>query len=122
MKAKKNFISLVRVLVKPEYQNKVIEKAKTLNLKWAVINPNVTLHGLAIQVFIEDCFEEYKPDDWNEYPKFKPQKDGIYLIRFDNGGQYIRRWKEGDWMDLTGTVRSRDCGENVKFKWYSENI
>lgn len=123
MKPKKNLISLVRVLVKPEYQNEVIERAYKQPLEWMVIPPVCSQHGLAIQMFVKDGFEdEYHENDWNDYPKFKPRKNGFYFVRFDNQAEYLRRWIDGDWYDLTGKTKSRSCKETTEFKFYKEEL
>lgn len=123
---KKNLVSLIRATVKPEYQDEVLHlcverySAQHLYGNLATISSNYTLHGIPITFTIDrDHFDE---DGWNEYPKHKPFKDGVYLIRFNNKAEYLRRWKD-DWYDLTGTVKSRFlCNDSIEFKWFGEEL
>lgn len=127
MKPTKNLISLVRVLVKPEYQKSVLNDCVLAagTLRFLPLSANETIHGLPVILeIVPYCFEDvYKLDDWNEYPKFKPHEEGFYFIRYNTGAEYIRKWVNGDWHDLTGGTRSHVCSKKgVKFKWYKKEL
>lgn len=128
LKPKKNLVSFIRATVKPEYQDEVLsDVTKKYNNGYTglfMISANTTLHGIFVATYLDDIlFDGYDPNGWNDGQKYKPVKDGIYKIRFSNGGEYLRRWKDGKWYDLTGTVES-DVSRTTftEFKWFSEDI
>ena len=127
MKAKKNLISLVRVLVKPEYQNKVIDiivnsKKYLINTTYPIPS-DLTIHGIQIDIWVtDDLFESYDPRDWNEYPKFSPEENGFYYVKFANESVYIRRWIDGSWWDITGKNKSKSCSDITEFKFYKKEL
>lgn len=81
MKPNKKLISLVRVLVKPEYQESVLRDCSE---GLGYLMPIMTIHGIPVRIeLVEDCFEdEYKDSDWNEYPKVKPPKHEPLRVEF----------------------------------------
>lgn len=120
---KKNLVSLIRATVKPECQNKILNDIIKCGLNGTIYNISYpyTLHGISIGVWIDD--KVFDDDGWSDGQKYKPVKEGIYKIRFSNGGEYLRRWKDGKWYDLTGTVES-DVSRSTftEFKWFDEDI
>lgn len=125
MKPKKNLISLVRVLVKPEYQGTVLyDICHADPYKIIRLSDHITTHNVEVFFTLKpDYFEdEYRENDWNEYPKFKPTKNGFYFVRFSNQAEYLRRWVDGDWYDLTGGTKSTSCKETTEFKFYKEEL
>lgn len=126
MKLKKNLISLIRVTVKPEYQNRVIEEIENSQKCPTVvhhIDSYLTIHGVTVYICVtDDLFESYDPKGWNEYPKFSPEENGFYYVKFSNGSVYMRRWIDGGWWDITGENRSKRCVDITEFKFYKKEL
>lgn len=124
LKPNKKLISFIRATVKPEFQGEVLNDVLKSIGKFYFISSISTLHGVFLTVWIdESLFEGYDPNNWDKYPKHKPVKDGIYRIRYENGGEYLRRWKDGRWYDLSGVVKSNVFyKDSIEFKWFGEEI
>ena len=128
MKLKKNLISLIRVLVKPEFQDREIKKIEKSKERYPttvihLLDTNVTAHGIRVRISItDDLFECYKPYGWNEYPKFSPEENGFYYVKFSNGSVYMRQWVNGEWWDNTGENRSKGCVDITEFKFYKKEL
>lgn len=124
LKPTKKLISLVRATVKPQYIDTILDDAFHCIDQYCSVQSLFALHGISFSIWIdESLFEGYNPNDWKEYPKHKPIKNGIYRIRYENGGEYLRRWKDGRWYDLSGEIRSNVFYKNsIEFKWFGEEI
>ena len=122
--AKKNLISLVKVLVKPQHQNNVLYRIINSDFdQTIVLDETITVHNIEISFKVKrEYFDKtYDYEGWNKYPKFKPIVNGVYRIRFENGAEYFRRSIDGTWYDITGTVKSRTT-EPFEFKWYASEL
>lgn len=121
--------------VKPEHLNKVLERCVNeyvIDLHKAdfYVPSYESKLGNGFTVYKEPEFfkkvVEYDPTVWNEYPKVKPQREGLYRIEYNILlGDYKEcwRWESDKWCTQLGKPIPINSAHifNIRFKpWDDE--